>query len=80
MTARPSQLHHERQLADRSVKNIIHRCTLSEGMSVKQVTDEEWNTLFETIENLKVLLGKLEDQLTNVTQLLLEEEKKDQQK
>ena len=59
------------------VKNIIHVCTLSERMGVKQVTDEEWNTLFETIENLKALLGKLEAQLTNVTQLLLEEEKKD---
>ena len=49
-------------------------------MGVKQVTDEEWNTLFETIENLKALLRKLEAQLTNVTQLLLEEEKKDPQK
>jgi len=46
-------------------------------MSVKQVTDEEWNTLFETIENLKTLLSKLEAQLTNVTLLLLEEEKND---
>jgi hypothetical protein len=48
-------------------------------MSVKQVTDEEWNALFETIENLKALLSKLEAQLTNVTLRILEEEEKDPQ-